>query len=443
MQWSGRCPGCGGWGTVERSTQAAHAARSSDGPDAVPLLAAVGADRRVKSGLAGVDRVFGGGLIEASVNLLAGEPGIGKSTLLLQLVAGLSAAGHDCLLVSGEESLAQVSARARRLGLSAEALTFAPGRDLEQVLALARKDKPFLLAVDSIQTIRDTAAPHIAGGVSSVRACTDALVGMAKAEGVAVLLTGHVTKDGDLAGPKALEHAVDVVVMLEARSTARILSATKNRYGAEGESAWFEMRSDGMREIDPAGLLLSGELQPGAATALPLSGRRALAVEVQALVSGPDGQGRRQATGLDQRRFLMVAAVLERAGVNLGRADLFGASSGGLRVQDPACDLAIAVAIASAATGLPPPAATAFVGEVALTGLIRPVPALDQRLSAAGGAVCPIVFAPAADVAGRPAGPISLVPVVTLREAVELALRPSDDLPRPRSANGSTTARGL
>jgi DNA repair protein RadA/Sms len=443
MQWSGRCPGCGGWGTVERTTQVTGGARSRPGPDAVPLLASVGAERRVKSGLAGVDRVLGGGLVEASVNLLAGEPGIGKSTLLLQLVAGLSAAGHRCLLVSGEESLAQVSARARRLGLSTEALTFAPGRDLAQVIELARKDKPFLLAVDSIQTIRDTSATHTAGGVSSVRECTDAMVGMAKAEGIAVLLTGHVTKDGDLAGPKALEHAVDVVAMLEARSTARILSATKNRYGAEGESAWFEMLSDGMHEIDPAGLLLSGEQQPGAATALPLSGRRALAVEVQALVGTADGQARRQATGLDQRRFLMVAAVLERAGINLGRADLFGASSGGLRVDDPACDLAVAIAIASAATGLPPPPATAFVGEVALTGSIRSVPGLDQRLSAAGAAVCPIVFAPAADVAARSSGPITLVPVRSLAEAVKLALRPVENLPSGGSSNGSRARKGL
>ena len=398
------------------------------------MLASVGADPRVRSGITGVDRVLGGGLVEASVSLLAGEPGIGKSTLLLQLVAGLSAAGHRCLLVSGEESLAQVSARARRLSISTDALSFAPGRDLQQVLALARKDKPFLLAVDSVQTIRDTSTGHMAGGVSSVRACTDELVGMAKAEGVAVLMTGHVTKDGDLAGPRALEHAVDVVLMLEARSTSRILSAAKNRYGAEGESAWFEMRPGGLCEIDPAGLLLSGESQPGAATALPLSGRRALAVEVQALVGTPEGQARRQATGLDQRRFLMVAAVLERAGVSLGRADLFGASSGGLRIEDPACDLAIAVAIASAATGLPPRPATAFVGEVALTGLIRPVPALEQRLSAARAGVCPIVFVPAADVAGRPTGGITLVPVRTLEEAVSRALSPVENPPPARRA---------
>ena len=236
-------------------------------------------------------------------------------------------------------------------------MAFAPGRDLATVLGTARERSPFLLAVDSIQSVRDPSASQMPGGVSQVRNCTDSLVGMAKEEGIAVVMTGHVTKDGDLAGPRALEHAVDVVLMFEgdARSGLRVLSGGKNRFGAEGESAWFEMDADGLHEIDPADVLFSGFGVPGAAVRFPMAGRRALAVEVQALVGSVDGPARRQTTGLDARRFQLMAAVLARAGgYRLGRAELFGASSGGMRVDDPAADLAVAAALASAVSGIPP-----------------------------------------------------------------------------------------
>jgi DNA repair protein RadA/Sms len=293
-QWVGRCPGCGAWGSIEEAV----GALSTSGVVS-PRVSLVGAEvpadeGRVSTGFSGIDRVLGGGLVPASVALLAGEPGIGKSTLLLHLLGHLSGAGRPTLLVSGEESHAQVAARARRLGIEDHELEFAPGRDLEQVLQLARDARPFLLAVDSIQTIRDTSGTQMPGGVSQVRTCTDALVGLAKAEGVAVLLTGHLTKDGDLACPRALEYAVDVVLTFDGdpRSGLRVLSGGKNRFGAEGESAWFEMNGEGLREIDPTALLVSGERVAGAATALPQAGRRALAVEVQALVGSADGPGR-------------------------------------------------------------------------------------------------------------------------------------------------------
>ena len=342
-------------------------------------------------------------------------------------------------MVSGEESHAQVAARARRLGLAGDALTFAPGRDLEEVIATAREARPFLLAVDSIQTLRDTAGNQMPGGVSAVRTCTDALVGMAKAEGIAVLLTGHVTKDGDLAGPRALEHAVDVVLMFDgdARSGLRVLAAGKNRFGAEGETAWFEMGAEGLHEIDPTALLVSGERLAGAATALPLSGRRALAVEVQALVGASDGPGRRQVTGLDARRFQLVAAVVDRAaGIPVGRLELFGASSGGIRVEDPACDLAVAAAIASAATGAPPPEGAAFVGEVALTGLVRTASAAPQRIAAARTAGCTVVFTGEGSGESSPGkvDGIRLVPVRHVSEALRWALRPVETRLRSRSA---------
>ena len=382
-----------------------------------------------------MDRVLGGGLVPASVALLAGEPGIGKSTLLLQMVANLAAAGSRCLVVSGEESHAQVAARARRLGLAAESISFAPGRDLSAVLQSASETRPFLLAVDSIQTIRDMDASQIPGGVSQVRTCTDALVGLAKSQGIAVLLTGHVTKDGDLAGPRALEHAVDVVLTFDgdARSGLRVLAGGKNRFGSEGETAWFEMEPTGLREIDPSDLLLSGERVPGAATALPLAGRRALAVEVQALVGATEGPSRRQATGLDLRRFQLVAAVLDRAvGLGLGRAELFGASGGGVRIEDPACDLAVAAALASAAAGVSPPPGAAFVGEVALTGLVRPAPGMAQRLAAARAAGCSTVFAPRGEATALEG--LRIVPVGQVAEALTWARRPAGTRSERRSA---------
>ncbi len=413
-QWIGRCPGCGAWGTIEERGPGPGSARVQLGT----LACETGCDLRVSTGFPGIDRVLGGGVVPASVVLLAGEPGIGKSTLLLQMVANLSAAGLPCLVASGEESRAQVASRASRLGIRGESLSFVPGRDLGEVLDAARAIRPFLLAVDSIQTLRDPAAGQMPGGPSQVRACTDALVGLAKATGVAVLLAGHVTKDGDLAGPRTLEHAVDVVLSFEGdpRSGLRMLAAGKNRFGPEGELAWFEMNGAGLHEIDPSELLRSHGTEPGAATALPRAGRRALAVEVQALVVPTDGPPRRQVTGLDPRRFQLVAAVLDRlAEVPLSRTEAFGAASGGLRVDDPACDLAIAAALASAVSGVPPPPASAFVGEIGLTGLLRPVAGIEQRLAAARAAGVTTVIGPLPATSGSG---LRIVPARRAAEAV-------------------------
>ena len=423
-QWAGRCPGCGAWGTIEE--RAGGTARE---PVDLQTLEHTDQDeRRVATGIAGIDRVLGGGLVPATVALLAGEPGIGKSTLLLQLVTSLSRAGLPCLLASGEESRQQVAARARRLGLDGSAISFVPGRELPAVLQAARSAAPFLLAVDSIQALRDPDAGLATGGTAQVRACTDALVGLAKSQGISVLLTGHVTKDGDLAGPRALEHAVDVVLGFEGdpRSGLRMLSGGKNRFGAEGEVAWFEMSASGLSDIDPAELLISGGSEPGAAVALPRAGRRALAVEVQALVAPTEGPARRQATGLDPRRFQLVAAVLQRSGFPFGRAELYGTTSGGIRVEDPASDLAVAAALASAASGAPAPPASAFVGEVGLTGLVRPAPGLPQRLAAARAAGIRTVFA-----AGEapPSEGVRIAPVRHLRDALTWAAVRTDRPP--------------
>jgi DNA repair protein RadA/Sms len=390
-RWIGRCPGCGAWGTIEERRPGA-----ASGPVPLQTLDDRGeSERRVSTGFSGFDRVLGGGLVPSAVALLAGEPGIGKSTLLLQVVANLSNAGLPCLLASGEESREQVSMRARRLGIRGDAVTYVSGRELGTVLDATRGMRPFLLAVDSIQSLREPAGGQIAGGVSQVRSCADALVGLAKTEGVAVLLTGHVTKDGDLAGPRILEHAVDIVLTFDgdARSGLRMLVGGKNRFGAEGEAAWFEMASDGLHETDPRVLLRSGEDLAGAATALPRLGKQAVAIELQALVVPSDGPARRQTTGIDLRRFQLVAAVLDRvAGLPLARAELYGAASGGVRIDDPACDLAVAAALASAASGVPPPRGSAFVGEIGLTGRLRAAHGVGQRLAAARSAGIRTVF---------------------------------------------------
>ena len=426
-QWAGRCPGCGAWGELTQE-RAAGPARPGTRPALVgPLLVPGSVDPpRTSTGLPGLDRVLGGGLVAGSVVLLAGPPGIGKSTLLLQWLSAMAATGASGLLVSGEESRGQVASRARRLGVPVESIAFAPGRDLHAVLAAARVMRPTVLAVDSVQTLRDVEATTQPGGVAQVRACTDTLVELAKEDDIAIVLAGHVTKEGDLAGPRALEHAVDVVLTFEGdpRSGLRIVSGGKNRFGTEGETAWFQMGSTGLASIDPSALLCSGARHPGAAVALPLAGRRALAVEIQALVGGGDGAARRQVTGLDLRRFQQVAAVIERsAGISLGRAELFGAVAGGIRVDDPASDLAVAAALVSASSAVAPPAAAAFVGEIALTGQVRAAPGMEQRISAARAAGCSTVFAPAGPSTGLEG--VRVVTVGHVAEALRWSLSPA------------------
>jgi DNA repair protein RadA/Sms len=430
-QWVGRCPSCGGWGTIDERAPVAVPGRA-----AVPLVVPdERPEERLLTGFPGVDRVLGGGLVPGSVALLAGEPGIGKSTLLLQMISSLARAG-PCMYASGEESRNQVGARARRLGIPAEAATFVPGRELAAVLDAALLAGPAVLVVDSIQAIRDPEQPSLPGGPSQVRACADALVGMAKEDGVAVVLAGQVTKDGDIAGPRTLEHAVDVVCSFDgdAATGLRVLSGGKNRFGPEGELAWFEMGPAGLLEVDPVGLLASPEAEAGSATALMAAGRRALAVQVQALTAFTEGPPRRHVSGLDPRRFGLIAAVVDRAlRLRLHQAELYGTAAGGLRVEDPGCDLAVAAAVASAATGKAPPEATAFVGEVGLTGSVRPSPNLSQRLAAAVAAGVRTVYC-AGD--GEAGSGVRTVRVSRLREALRWCGTESDG----RSGRGGQRA---
>ena len=440
-QWAGRCPSCGEWGTISEVSQPA-VARS--GAEPVPLvLEREEPDRRLRTGFAGVDRVLGGGLVPGSVVLLAGEPGVGKSTLLLQLVAALTARGSSCLYASGEESRGQVGGRAGRLGLPPEAASFVPGRELPDVVDATRILRPGVLVVDSVQSIRDPASPSLPGGTAQVRACADALVGLAKEEGIAVILAGQVTKDGDLAGPRTLEHAVDVVCSFDGdqRTGLRILVGGKNRFGPEGEVAWFQMAAHGLEEVDPARILAPSEGEPGAATALVSAGRRAVAVEIQALTAYTEGPPRRYVSGLDPRRFGLVAAVVDRAmGLRLARSELYGTAAGGLRIDDPGADLAVAAALASAAAGVAPPPEAAFAGEVGLTGSLRTVPNLPARLAAASAAGVSVVFC-----AGNPEPQpgVRLIGVRRLEEALRWARPGSSGSRRQKDPGRRPTGEGV
>ena len=423
-QWVGRCPGCGEWGTIEEGIPGASRSAAT-----VSRLDGDGRVARLLTGTPGLDRVLGGGLVPGSVVLLAGEPGIGKSSLLLQVAAELSGGGHSCLVASGEESRDQVAERARRLGLDPSSLAFVAGRELPDVVDGALASRPAAVIVDSIQAIRDPDLPSLPGSPTQVRACADALVGLAKAHGIAVILAGQVTKDGDLAGPRTLEHAVDAVCSLDRDPSTglRVLAGGKNRFGPEGEVAWFEMAPDGLREVQPGSVLPDrGEI--GAAVALVGAGRRGLAVQVQALTSPTEGPARRHVAGLDPRRFGVVAAVTDRAaGLGLGRAEVYGAVAGGIRVEEPAADLAVAAALASAARGIPPPARAAFCGEISLTGAVRTPPALAKRLAAAAAAGIELVFCP--DGSDAPPG-VRIIRVGRVEDALEWARAPAR---RPQS----------
>lgn len=353
----------------------------------VDLTAAVA----VPTGVGELDRVLGGGLVPGAVILLAGEPGVGKSTLLLEVAARCAATtSRPVLVVSGEESAAQVRLRAERTGAMHPLLWIAAETDLAAVLTHLETVRPMLLVVDSVQTISSAEVDGSAGGVSQVREVAAALSRVAKEWGITTILVGHVTKDGSVAGPRVLEHLVDVVLQFEGErhSSLRMIRAIKNRYGTADEVGCFEMAEDGMRELaDPSGLFLTHRAKavPGTCVTVAVEGRRPLVAEVQALVGESTLQSpRRGVSGLDSARVAMVLAVVERRGqVKIGPQDVYTATVGGVRLVEPASDLAVALAIASAVWNRPLPEDIVAFGELGLAGDIRRVPALGRRLSEA------------------------------------------------------------
>jgi DNA repair protein RadA/Sms len=413
-KWHGRCPGCGEWNSL---TEEARAASPSAGRGAgsgargtgralrpVPL-GEVETPRidRLSTGIGELDRVLGGGLVPGSLVLLGGSPGIGKSTLTTGALGNLAAAGRRVLYVSGEESAAQVKLRAQRLGMGALGVPIVAETDLDAVLATLEAERPDACVIDSVQVLYDPALSGAPGSVGQVREVAGRVMRVAKARGIATLLVGHVTKEGSLAGPRVLEHLVDCVLSFEGERerTYRTLRALKNRFGSTNEAGVFEMRDQGLVEVEDASARFVSEATraPGSVVLCAMEGSRPLLVEVQALVAPSElVPPRRVANGVDRNRLALVLAVLARhGGISLGSSDVFVSVAGGVRVDEPGADLAIALALASAAKGVDagaegrPPAA---FGELGLTGELRHVAHAERRLAEArkfglGAVVCP------------------------------------------------------
>ena len=396
-QWVGRCPSCQAWGTLEAAAPVAAPpvrTKVAAGAPTAPArrIADVALDSAMArpTGVSELDRVLGGGLVPGAVVLLAGEPGVGKSTLLLEVAAQAAGSGR-VLYVTGEESAGQVRLRAERTGALHDELYLAAESDLGAIVAHIDELRPDLLIVDSIQTMSTADADGAPGGVTQTRAVTVALTGLAKERGLPALLVGHVTKDGGIAGPRVLEHLVDVVLAFEGdkHSTLRMVRGVKNRFGPADEVGCFELRDSGIVGMpDPSGLFLArfgGPPVPGTAVTVVMDGRRPLPAELQALVTGKDiPSPRRAVSGLDNARVAMLLAVLEkRAGVRLHDAEVYAATVGGMRVVEPAADLALALAITSARRDIALPADVVVLGEIGLAGEVRRVAGVERRLAEA------------------------------------------------------------
>lgn len=396
-KWAGRCGECQQWGTVVEAAQQTGVLRnfSAVAPTAeraarpITELTTAESPRR-PSGVSEFDRVLGGGIVPGAAILLSGEPGVGKSTLLLEVAARAARDGHRVLYVSAEESTAQVRLRAERTGALHDELYLASETDLATLIGHVDEVQPSLLIVDSVQTVSSSLSEGLAGHPSQVREVAATLIRIAKERALPVLIVGHVTKDGSIAGPRLLEHLVDVVCHFEGdrQTSLRFVRALKNRFGPTDEVGCFEMTGDGISEVpDPSGLFLGkGAPVSGTCVTVAVEGRRALPVEIQALVIPTTAPNpRRVVNGVESSRVAMILAVLDRrAGIRLGDHDVYVSTVGGMKLTEPAADLAIAVAIASAMTDRPIPHEVAAVGELSLTGEVRPVAQLAQRRTEAG-----------------------------------------------------------
>jgi DNA repair protein RadA/Sms len=436
-KWQGQCPDCGAWNTLTEirleparaggaaPARTGYAGGAAGSPKVTALTEVLGVrEVRRPTGIGEFDRVLGGGLVQGSVVLVGGDPGIGKSTLLLQTVAAVRASQRS-LYVSGEESLAQIANRAQRLGLPLEGIEGLAETCVERIAEQVGAHRPDLLVIDSIQTLWSellTAAP---GSVSQVRECAARLVRLAKESGTAVFLVGHVTKEGGIAGPRVLEHMVDAVLYFEGESGSRyrVLRAFKNRFGAVNELGVFAMGERGLREVpNPSAIFLSahGEPAPGSAIMVTREGTRPLLVEVQALVdASPLANPRRVALGLEQNRLAMLLAVLHRhGGVAAYDQDVFVNVVGGLRVQETAADLAVLLAVLSSFRNRPLSRKLVAFGEVGLSGELRPVPHGEERVREAATHGFERVILPRGNAPKKQVGGLEIVPCDRLSEAI-------------------------
>jgi DNA repair protein RadA/Sms len=424
-RWLGKCPSCGSYGTLVEDVLSGDPAAKAP-PKPVLRLVDVDAEEaeRISTGVPELDRVLGGGLVPASLVLVGGEPGVGKSTLLLTALASISMK-RRALLVTGEESTAQVKLRAERLG-GAERVEILAETELDDVIATLESERPDVCVIDSVQTLYSAELGSAPGSVGQVREAAARLLRIAKEAGIATILVGHVTKDGTVAGPRVLEHLVDCVLQFEGDRyhAHRVLRAVKNRFGSTNELGVFEMTGAGLQGVpDPSEVFgRNAGSEIGSAVACALEGTRPILLEIQALVAPTDlAMPRRVATGVDPKRLAMIVAVLSRhARIALGAADVFVNVAGGVRIDEPGADLAVALAIASAARGAPTNEAHAAFGEIGLTGRLRPATQAERRLEECTKLGLAAVVAPA----GTPAASGKLVvhEVDTLRKAIAAGL---------------------
>jgi len=395
-KWAGRCDACGAWNSLTEEGPAVPAGMTARRPAKGRAFALEGLIGQAKepprrvTGVAEFDRVAGGGLVPGSALLIGGDPGVGKSTLILQALASFAGKGGSAVYISGEEALAQIRLRADRMGVAKAAVKLGSATCVEDVLATLSKDAPQVLAIDSIQTIWTSSLEAAPGTIAQVRTATHDLVRYAKKTGVSLLLVGHVTKEGQIAGPKAVEHLVDAVLYFEGERGHhfRILRAVKNRFGPTDEIGVFEMTGSGLAEVaNPSALFLGdrGARSPGTAVFAGVEGTRPLLVEIQALVASASyGSARRAVVGWDTGRLAMLLAVLDaRAGLGIAGQDVYLNVAGGLKVSEPAADLAAAAALVSSFTGKPLPEDCVAFGEISLSGDVRPAPQAELRLKEA------------------------------------------------------------
>ena len=434
-KWLGRCPECSAWASLveELAPGSRPTSRSLPGKHSSPLPypeIPVADVQRLSSKVEELDRILGGGLVPGAVILIGGEPGIGKSTLLLQAAAAMAEDGRTVLYVSGEESASQLRLRGDRLGVRSEKLLILAETEIDPIVEAARREEPSLLVVDSVQAIRCAELASVPGSVGQVREAAGRLVALAKATDIPVMLVGHVTKDGSLAGPRALEHVVDTVIQFEGdrHHAHRILRTVKNRFGPSDELAVFAMSEEGLRGVaSPSEAFLAERPvgTPGSAVLAGLEGTRPLLVEVQALVGEPGhGPPRRTSLGIDPGRVAMILAVLQRrAGVDASSRDVFVNVTGGLSVVEPAADLAVAAAAASSSAQKPLPEGWTVAGEIGLTGEIRSVARLEARLQEAVRLGFTSALVPASAQPARTPDGIRLYPARHLAEALDRLFR--------------------
>ena len=432
-KWQGQCPGCGEWNTLVESVAEKTSGHRFESPPAVARLRNLGEieareSERIATGITEFDRALGGGLVVGGVVLIGGDPGIGKSTLLLQALSLLSS-GCKVLYVTGEESGEQVALRAHRLGLDARSLQLMAEINLERILATLQAERPQVAVIDSIQTLWSDQLSSAPGSVAQVRECAAQLTRLAKNSGITIILVGHVTKDGALAGPRVLEHIVDTVLYFEGdtHSSFRLVRAVKNRFGAVNELGVFAMTDKGLKGVNnPSALFLSqhGQDVAGSCVMVTQEGTRPLLVEIQALVDTAHGNPRRLTVGLDAQRLAMLLAVLHRhAGIVCFDQDVFVNAVGGVRINEPAADLAVLLSITSSMKNKPLPSKLVVFGEVGLAGEIRPAPRGQERLKEAAKLGFTRALIPEAN---RPRQSIAGMEVISVRRVEDAVARLRD-----------------